>query len=160
MIDELEDLLPGFSKANHTHCFLHVNNLVARTLVRQFDILHAPKPRDTPDHELHELAGDIDIEDRQTRETLLEDAVTGEIGIDDNVDGWVDEMAALSQAEREILQASLRPVKMLLVKVNMRVRMLTMSTRSENLHSKPSTRQQFCFQHGLAVLKNWIWNSN
>ncbi|KAF8812192.1 hypothetical protein BYT27DRAFT_7036613, partial [Phlegmacium glaucopus] len=26
-IDELEDLLPGFSKVNHTRCFLHVNNL-------------------------------------------------------------------------------------------------------------------------------------
>ncbi|KAF8961228.1 hypothetical protein BDZ97DRAFT_1599153, partial [Flammula alnicola] len=37
MISELEDLLPEFSAANHTCCFLHVNNLVARTLVKQFD---------------------------------------------------------------------------------------------------------------------------
>ena len=55
MIDELEDLLPGFWKVNHTRCFLHVNNLVGRTLVRQFDV---PKPRlgadddDDPDDEL------------------------------------------------------------------------------------------------------------
>ena len=124
MIDELEDLLPGFSKVNHTRCFLHVNNLVARTLVRQFDV---PKPKpgditDDPDRELRELAGDIDLEDQQTREALLEEAVTGEIGVDDNVDGWVDEMAALSQGEREVLQETLRPVKMLLVKVNIMTR--------------------------------------
>ena len=110
MIDELEDLLPGFLKANHTCCFLHVNNLVARTLVHQFDVPNAPKSRDfanDPDYELHELAGNIDLEDCQTHETLLEDAVTGKISIDDNADGWVNEMSALSQAEREIFQASL-----------------------------------------------------
>ena len=124
MIDELEDLLSGFSKVNHTRCFLHVNNLVGRTLVRQFDV-PKKKPGDStndPDHELQQLAGDIDLEDQQTRETLLEDAVGGEIGADDNIDGWVDEMAALSQAEREVLQNSLRPVRMLLVKVDILIR--------------------------------------
>ena len=44
--------------------------------------------------ELRQFAGDINLEDLQTREALLEDAVTGEIGMDDNVDGWVDEMVA------------------------------------------------------------------
>jgi hypothetical protein len=48
--------------------------------------------------------------------------VTGKIGTDDNVDGWVDKMAAL--AECEVLQASLQPVKMLLVKVNTMVRII------------------------------------
>jgi hypothetical protein len=42
--------------------------------------------------------------------------------VDDNVDGWVDEMAALSHAEHEVLQGTLRPVKMLLVKVNIMTR--------------------------------------
>ena len=129
MIDELEDLLPGFSKVNHTRCFLHVNNLVGRTLVRQFDVPHAPKstPGDVandPDHELRQLAGDIELEDQQTREALLEDMATGKIGMDDNVDGWVDEMVALSQAERKVLQDSLRPVRMLLVKVNIVIKIL------------------------------------
>ncbi|KAF8812191.1 hypothetical protein BYT27DRAFT_7087879, partial [Phlegmacium glaucopus] len=87
-----------------------------------FDIPNAPNITagdiaDDPDHKIHELAGDINLEDQQTREALLDDAVTGEIGIDDNIDGWVDEMAALSQAEREVFQESLRPVKVLLVKV-------------------------------------------
>jgi hypothetical protein len=72
MIDELEDLLPRFSKVNHTCCFLHINNLVAKTLVHQFDI---PKPKsgvitNNPNCKLHELAGDIDLEDQQTRKAL------------------------------------------------------------------------------------------
>jgi hypothetical protein len=126
MIDELEDLLPEFSKFNHTRCFLHVYNLVGRTLVRQFDV---PKPTpgdvaDDPDHELRQFAGDVNLEERQTREALLEDTVTGEISTDDNIDGWVNEMAALSQAEREVLQDLLRPVRMLLVKVNIVIKIL------------------------------------
>ena len=129
MIDELDDLLPAFSKVNHTCCFLHVNNLVARTLVRQFNVPNAPKripgdAVDDPDHELRQLAGDINFEDQQTREALLDDAVAGEISADDNTEGWVDEMAALSQAECEVLQNSLRPVRMLLVKVNIMIRIL------------------------------------
>jgi hypothetical protein len=123
MINKLEDLLPEFSKVNHTCFFLHVNNLVGRTLVQQFDVPNAPKlmPGDVtkdPDHELHELAADIDLEDQQMCEALLGDAVTGEIAADDNVEGWVDEMAVLSQAECDVLQKSLHPVRMLLVKVN------------------------------------------
>jgi hypothetical protein len=124
MVEELEELLPEFSRVNHTRCFLHVNNLVARTLVRQFDI---PKEKptaaedddDDPDQELRELAGDIDLEERHTREALLEEIGDGELGLDDDGEGWIDEMAALSQAEREGLQKSLRPVQMILVKVSL-----------------------------------------
>jgi hypothetical protein len=125
MVAELEDLVPGFSRVNHTRCFLHVNNLVARTLVRQFDIPKATATangnlddeNDDPDEEIRNLAGDIDLEERQTREALLEDA-DEEIEPDDMTDEWVDEMAALSQAEREKLQASIRPLRMILVKVS------------------------------------------
>jgi len=92
MIDELEDLLPGFSKVNHTCCFLHVNNLVGRTLMGQFNIPNAAKPTpgdvdNDPDHELWQFVGDINLEDQQTCEALLEDVVTGKIGMDDNIDG-------------------------------------------------------------------------
>ncbi|KAF9537058.1 hypothetical protein CPC08DRAFT_612406, partial [Agrocybe pediades] len=37
MIAELEELLPGFCATNQIRCFLHINNLVAKTLVKQFD---------------------------------------------------------------------------------------------------------------------------
>lgn len=39
IIDGLENLLPEFFfRMSHTRCFLHINNLVARSLVRQFDV--------------------------------------------------------------------------------------------------------------------------
>jgi len=119
MIAELEVFLPGFSHVNHIRCSLHVNNLVAWTLVQQFDIPKAKlnaNDEDDPDKELRGLAGDIELEQRQTQEALLEEVGEDEIGPDDSTDEWIDKMAALSQAERERLQDSLRPVWMILVK--------------------------------------------
>ena len=69
MINELKDLLPSFSNVNHIQCFLHVNNLVAQTLVKQFD---APKTVqgqniNEDDEAIIALAGDIKFEDCITR---------------------------------------------------------------------------------------------
>ncbi len=36
---------------------------------------------------------------------------------DDDIDGWVDEMAALSQPERELAQRAIRPMQLVLIKV-------------------------------------------
>jgi hypothetical protein len=119
MISELEFLLPDFSAANHTRCFLHVNNLVARTLVRQFDIQKKTSGGPSADDdELVGLAGDMEYEDRLTRERLLEEAGDESTAPDDDVDGWINERAALSQAERDVLDKATRPVKMVLVKVS------------------------------------------
>lgn len=120
MVSELETLLPSFSSVNHTRCFLHVNNLVARTLVKQFD---APKSIsgqaiDKDDERIIALAGDMELEDRVTRERLLEEAGDDSAEDNDDVDGWIDERVALSQAEREGLRNATRPVKMVLVKVS------------------------------------------
>ncbi|KAF8869379.1 hypothetical protein BD779DRAFT_1457603, partial [Infundibulicybe gibba] len=38
MIDELAFTLPDFSAANRTQCFLHIVNLVRKSLTKQFDI--------------------------------------------------------------------------------------------------------------------------
>ncbi|KAG1722628.1 hypothetical protein EDD22DRAFT_760820, partial [Suillus occidentalis] len=38
MLDELEVNLPDFGgTAAHTHCFLHTVNLVAKSLIKEFD---------------------------------------------------------------------------------------------------------------------------
>jgi hypothetical protein len=118
MIDKLESLLTGFSKVNHTRCFLHVNNLVAKTFVTQFDTATPKKMVDPsdPNYDLYQFTTDIDREEQATRETLLvggeEDAAD-----EDDTTGWEDETAALDQAEREVLETSLRSVKKLLAKV-------------------------------------------
>ena len=120
MVNELETLLPSFSTVNHTRCFLDVNNLVARTLVKQFD---APKQTADQDFDeenevLIELAGNMEFEEHITKERLLEETDDNLGGKDDDIDGWIDEMVALSQAERDVLKNAARPVKIVLVKVS------------------------------------------
>lgn len=122
MVQELAELLPGFEIVNHTRCFLHINNLVARSVVRQFDVPKKaptdPESDDPAERELQELAEDIEQEDCQTREALLEEMGTNEVENDDLIDGWVDEMAALSQSERAAVQKSVQPVRKMLVKAS------------------------------------------
>lgn len=60
----------------------------------------------------------MEFEDRVTRERLLEESSDAVVEDEDDVNGWIDERAALSQAEREVLQTATRPVKMVLVKVS------------------------------------------
>ena len=44
MIDELGGLLGNFSGGgNQTHCFAHIINLIAKTVIQQFDIPKAKK---------------------------------------------------------------------------------------------------------------------
>lgn len=56
MIEEMSDLIPTLTgAANHTHCFLHVVNLVAKSLIQQFDV----KKDAAEDDELKELWQDL-----------------------------------------------------------------------------------------------------
>lgn len=119
MVSELEMLIPEFSAINHTRCFLHVNNLVSCTLVKQFDLPKKVAGSDNDEMDaLLDLAGDMDYKDRTTWEWLLEEAEDEELSLDDNIEEWIDEQTALSQAERDVLDKATRPVKMLLVKVS------------------------------------------
>ncbi|KAF8961238.1 hypothetical protein BDZ97DRAFT_1597382, partial [Flammula alnicola] len=89
--------------------------------IKQFDVQKKAtgEVSNEEDEDIRELAGDsaYDSEEHQTREGLLEESLTGEVGADDDVTGWIDEMAALSAVDRAVLQESIRPVKKLLVKV-------------------------------------------
>ena len=60
----------------------------------------------------------MEFEEHITKERLLEETNDNLGGKDDDVDGWIDEMAALSQAERDVLKNATRPVKIVLVKVS------------------------------------------
>jgi hypothetical protein len=118
MIDELADLLASFpGKANQTRCFLHILSLVAKSIIRQFDIAKgkADEALDEAEQELRALAEGIDLEDLATQRERDDNDDDDE---DDDVDGWVDERNALSVADREALDASVRPVKLVLVKVS------------------------------------------
>lgn len=118
MIKELEKHLPDFpGQANQTRCFAHTINLVAKSLLRQFDV---PKKKAAADSDANDsdaigrqilrLADEIEVEEAETE--MNEDD-----GGNDNVDGWVDEVAALTEEERVELNESVQPVRLVLVKV-------------------------------------------
>jgi len=117
MIRELESLAPAFDGfANHTRCFLHVVNLVAKSLLRQFD---AKKMTVGSDAELTEWVNELTEEENAARTRGNESNDDADAtGDKDNDDGWVDEMDALTEGEKLELERSIRPVKLALVKVS------------------------------------------
>jgi hypothetical protein len=135
MIAELAKILPSFSEVGHTRCFLHIVNLVAKSIIKQFDVQKKREDQhlddaeqelrgDVAERELQDLAGDVDLEERQSIAAMAQCQIDGETGetdmemeTDDDVEGWIDEMMLLSPAEREQVEGDIRPVKLVLVKV-------------------------------------------
>ena len=111
---KLLDLFPG--PKNQTRCFTHVLNLIAKSVIQQFDIPKAEQNEtlDNRIQQLQVLAADIDLEEESTRNGM-------EIGSDeneeDNVDGWIDEREKMSADNVEMLDESVQPVRFMLVKV-------------------------------------------
>ena len=115
MIVELMNLLGNFpGEANHTRCFTHIINLVAKSLLRQFDIPNkkADSTLNEAERILMEVAEGSGLEELETR---LEDWLNNED--DDNDNGLVDEVAELTRDKREKLKESIWPVKLAQVKV-------------------------------------------
>ncbi|KAJ3487515.1 hypothetical protein NLJ89_g11705 [Agrocybe chaxingu] len=120
MIDELETLLPDFSSVNHTRCFLHVTNLVRKTLVKQFDVTKkaADAEIDAAEQELLDMAEGLDLEAALIAAERAGNADDGteEEEVDD-VDGWVDGDIHLTDDERARLEEDSRPVKLVIAKL-------------------------------------------
>ena len=123
MIDELADLLEDFpGAANRTRCFTHILNLVAKSIIKQFDVpkAQADEVLDDMAKELAALAVDLDIEERLSREDQsFEGNEDGDE--DDNIDEWADVLTEVSDEEREELNKSLQPVRLVLVKVSYQI---------------------------------------
>lgn len=111
MVRELSDKVPAFGGVtSHTRCFLHTVNLVAKSLIREFDIKKRDTDQALADDELDELI-QVDSEDSD------EDDSSADLA-DDNDSGWVDEVELLADDERDALERDIRPVKLALVKVS------------------------------------------
>jgi hypothetical protein len=115
MIAELSDLIDDFpGSANQTRCFLHILNLVVKSIIRQFDLPESKKKSgddgsdnggngsddgddglDWETEELLKLAGNIDLEEQITADAGDETDTTE----DDNDEGWVDEQKELTKEE-------------------------------------------------------------
>ena len=105
MVEELRELVPEFAgSASHTCCFLHIVNLIAKSLIRQFDV---KKVTVEQDHELAELRRELADE-----EAAFQGGMVGADDVEvvdevDNDEGWVDEMEDLTDKEKEELDQSI-----------------------------------------------------
>ena len=113
MVDELGETLTAFGgEAAHMQCFLHVVNLVTKSLIQQFD--------------MHKMEADVALnENNQKIEPYKhEDGCnklndSNEDGLcDENDKGWIDEVDRLSEDEQDKLTVAILPVKLALVKVH------------------------------------------
>ena len=103
MIVELAKLVEEFlGAANQTWCFLHILNLVVKSIIWQFDL---PKDNilDEAKKELHDLAGNIENEEMISQSDGSTDYE------DDSVEGWIDERKEMMAMEREELNKSVGP---------------------------------------------------
>ena len=120
MVQELAATVEAFKGvSSHTRCFAHTVNLVVKSILNQFDVSTNSKAKkttlDLAERSLQELAKDLDLEED---ETLVQQIMEGEIGDADVLEGLVDEVALLSEAERAQLAVDVLPVKLVLVKVS------------------------------------------
>jgi hypothetical protein len=71
---------------------LHVVNLVAKSVIKQFDL---PKRQDNnhldeAEQELHDLAGNIDLENEQAEEAMKQHQMSGKLETGDESDDIVE----------------------------------------------------------------------
>lgn len=100
-----------------TQCFLHVINLVTKTLIHVFDL---PKKKGATsweglNDELKKLGEDLKLEEPQTQleayQTRMESGDEAECDlVEDNVDRWVDEADFLTKEECTELKAQPEPL--------------------------------------------------
>jgi hypothetical protein len=108
MIDELAELLDDFpGAANRTRCFTHILNLVAKSVMKQFDLpkARADEALDAATQALANLAGDTESE-----EASMEDDLVGDEEEDDDGEGLGDIRDEMSTDEIAALDESLQPV--------------------------------------------------
>ena len=124
MVAELARRLPEYSVVNRSRCFLHIVNLVAKSVVKQFD---EPKRdvaivNDTGLEGVDEVDdddSDADSEDDVNDDVEEEDEDTDpETDLGNPEKDWVDERLYLGQEERVALNEMTQPVRQVLSKVS------------------------------------------
>jgi hypothetical protein len=129
MIESLEELIDDFpGAANQTRCFLHILNLVVKSILKQFDLPKSKEKKKKGDDEEEDGLGNAEVIDQAIEELLK---LAGDVDTegelmasqsdeeeDDNDEGWIDERNEMTEDERRELSESVVPVRLLLTKVN------------------------------------------
>jgi hypothetical protein len=153
MIEDLVDLLPNFpGPTNRCQCFLHIVNLVAKTLLKQFEV---PKKDmnaafDAAEKALLELSTGMDMEEMVT----IAEGGLGDGNDADDIEGWVNKIDELSEEESEELRQKIQPVRLVLVKVKNHCctpMLMAAAGSSESSPSKSSTQRRNCCRLGMTT---------
>ena len=118
MIEKLSKLVPNYlGKETHIHCFLRVLNLVAKAVIKMFDVPKGKNPNEMSDAKsfLAKLAEGIELEEKEMRakETGKEE--------EDNIDNLGESEGILSVEEREAFEEGILPVQLVIVKVRQHI---------------------------------------
>lgn len=97
MISELDTMLTEFLSINCTCCFAHILNLIAKFLLKQFNIKQDDKKDGDLNNDKQIIAGDIKEEEHIMAQE--NDAEDGDTEHDNSLEGWVDEVEALTDKE-------------------------------------------------------------
>jgi hypothetical protein len=123
MIEHLATLIDAFpGAANQTRCFTHILNLVAKSVLRQFE---APKGKqgDVIDDAAKQLAAifddleDEDMNAESNNDDAGGDADSSDEHEDDDDEDLVDERDGMSEEELASLEESVKPIRDVLTKV-------------------------------------------
>lgn len=119
MIEELALWVPKFEgDYNCVCCFAHIINLIAKSLLRQFDVQKGKELQlevDDDVQELLKLVEGLEEEEAEAAKEKVQEEVNLKELDDDEV--WVDEVALLDVDEQKEFEAEVRPLKMVLVTV-------------------------------------------
>lgn len=115
MISKLAELIKDFpGESNQTQCFLHILNLVVKSVIHQFDLPNkqADGILDKAKAELCKLVGNIELEEMTWEQECSTD------DDDDSAEGWVDEHREMTEMEVEELDKSVGLLCLMLTKVS------------------------------------------
>ncbi len=120
MIERLAELIDNFpGTANQTRCFTHILNLVAKSVLCQFEALKA-KGIDSINDAIKELVAVSDeLEDEGDDMAVDEEGEEDgdNEGDDNDDDGLPEEREGMSQEQLAELEASVQPIQLVLTKV-------------------------------------------
>ena len=154
MIEALGRLLDDYpGDPNRARCFNHVIALVAKRMVRQFDVpkAGADEALDEAEEELRNLAEGIDIEELMAKS--MQDTDDEDGGDNANNDDSNDEMEIeLSAEDQADLDVNTRPIRLLLVKVSIPVVLRRMNLIMSEIASEDLIRDDQLDYHFTATV--------
>ena len=109
MAEELGYLVAAFDgEASQTQSFIHIINLIAKSVIKQFDVpkAKAGEALDDAIKEFIALAGEIEVEEQVMRDSTN----VADEDEDDNIEDWVDKWETMSKEERQELDDNIQPV--------------------------------------------------